>query len=143
MSSLNDIFSISGSALTAETMRLTTSASNMSNANVVTGSADDTYKARYPIFSTVQEQAVNQFNSQNLSGGVEVTDVYESTADPVKRYEPHHPQADKDGFVYAPNINSVGEMANIISASRSYEMSVNVLNTAKQLIQQTLRLGEG
>lgn len=138
--SLNNIFDISGSALVAETRRLTTSASNMTNANIVTGNPDDTYRAQYPVFTAVQEQA-QQGMSQNKPG-VQVSDVYESELDPVKRYEPGNPMADQDGFVYAPNINTVAEMANIISAARSYEMDVNVLHTAKQLIQQTLQLGD-
>lgn len=137
---LNTVFDISGSALVAETARLTTSASNMSNANVVTGSADSVYKAQYPVFSSVQEQAQHWMNDQTKAG-VKVSGVYESNADPVKRYEPNNPIADQDGFVYAPNVNSVSEMANIISASRAYEMDVNVLNLAKQLILKTLQLG--
>lgn len=139
--SLTNIFDISGSGLVAETKRMSTSASNMSNANVVTGSADDTYKAQYPIFTTVQQQAAQWMNNQT-KGGVGLSGTYESTADPVKRYEPSNPVADGDGFVYAPNISSTAEMANIISAARSYEMDVNVLSTAKQLIQKTLQLGE-
>ncbi|MCA0403546.1 MAG: flagellar basal body rod protein FlgC [Proteobacteria bacterium] len=138
--SLNHIFDISGSALAAETTRLKTSASNMSNANVVTGKAEDTYKAQYPIFKEVQEEAGLWLNG--LKQGVGVDGIYESTAEPVKRYEPHNPIADEQGFVYAPNINSVAEMTNVISASRAYEMDINVLNTTKQLIQRTLHLGE-
>ncbi|ARG99892.1 flagellar basal body rod protein FlgC [Legionella micdadei] len=138
--SLNNIFDISGSALVAETARLKTSASNMGNADVVTGSADEAYKAQYPIFTAIQEEAQQWMNQ--TKGGVAVSGIYESNADPVKRYEPNHPLADQDGFVYAPNINSVEEMANIISASRAYEMDVSVLNTTKQLIQRTLQLGE-
>ncbi|KTC85549.1 MULTISPECIES: flagellar basal body rod protein FlgC [Legionella] len=139
--SLNNIFDISGSALVAETARLKTSASNMSNADVVTGSADEVYRAQYPIFTAVQEEAQQWMDSQTKAG-VALSGVYESNTDAVKRFEPNHPLADKEGFVYAPNINSVEEMANIISSSRAYEMGVSVLNTTKQLIQRTLQLGE-
>lgn len=139
--SLTNIFDISGSALVAETKRLTASASNLTNANVAAGSADEVYKAQYPVFSTVQEQA-EQWVGDQVKGGVAVTGIYESNTEPVKRYEPNNPLADGDGFVYAPKINSVEEMANVISASRAYEMGVNVLNTAKQLIQKTLQLGQ-
>ncbi|CDZ78134.1 Putative proximal rod protein [Legionella massiliensis] len=139
--SLNNIFDISGSALVAETRRLTTSASNLTNANVVVGNPDDVYRAQYPIFTTVQQQAEHWMGDQ-VKAGVAVTGIYESQTEPVKRYEPNNPIADADGFVYAPKISSVEEMANVISASRAYEMGINVINTAKQLIQKTLQLGQ-
>lgn len=139
--SLNTIFDIAGSGLVAETARLTTAAGNMSNANVVTGSPDDTYRPQYPVFKTVQEQA-QQWMNDNISAGVEVSGYFQSTDDPIKRYDPNNPVADQDGYVYAPNVNSVAEMANIISASRAYEMNVSLLTTSKQLIQRTLQLGQ-
>lgn len=139
--SLNSVFDIAGSSLVAETRRLATSAGNMSNANVVTGNPNDTYRAQYPIFTTVQEQQ-QHWMSDNIAAGVEVTGTYESDSDPVKRYDPGNPMADQDGFVYAPNINTVAEMANIISASRSYEMGISLMSTSKQLIQRTLQLGQ-
>ncbi|MDI9819481.1 MULTISPECIES: flagellar basal body rod protein FlgC [unclassified Legionella] len=139
--SLNNIFDIAGSALVAETTRLTTSASNMSNANVVTGKPEDTYKAQYPVFRTVQDQA-QQWMDNQVKAGVEVTAIYESEAEALKQYEPSNPLADEQGFVYAPNINYVAEMANIISASRAFQMSLEMLNTTKQLIQRTLQLGQ-
>jgi flagellar basal-body rod protein FlgC len=139
--SLNNIFDISGSALVAETKRLTASASNLTNANVAVGNPDDAYRAQYPIFSTVQQQA-EQWIGDQVKQGVAISGIYESNVEPVKRYEPNNPIADGDGFVYSPKINSVEEMANVISAARSYEMGVSVLNTAKQLIQRTLQLGQ-
>ncbi|WP_392536968.1 flagellar basal body rod protein FlgC [Legionella sp. 227] len=139
--SLSAIFNIAGSALTAETARLTTSAENMSNANVESGNASEVYKAKYPIFKAVQEHA-NQWMGEQISGGVQLKGTYESTMDPIKRYAPDNPLADKQGFVYTPNVNYVEEMANVISASRSYQMDVELLNTTKQLMQRTLKLGE-
>ncbi|MCE0724059.1 MULTISPECIES: flagellar basal body rod protein FlgC [Legionella] len=138
---LSAIFNIAGSALTAETARLTTSAENMSNANVESGSVDEVYKAKYPIFKAVQEHA-NQWMGEHVSGGVQLKGTYESTLDPQRRYAPDNPLADKDGFVYTPNVNYVEEMANVISASRSYQMDVELLNTTKQLLLRTLKLGE-
>lgn len=137
---LSAIFNIAGSALTAETARLTTSAQNMSNANVESGNPEEVYKAKYPIFKAVQEHA-NQWMGEQISGGVQLKGTYESTLDPRKRYAPDNPQADKQGFVYTPNVNYVEEMANVISASRSYQMDVELLNTTKQLLQRTLKLG--
>lgn len=138
---LNTIFNIASSALVAETTRLTTSASNMSNANVVTGNPDDTYKAQYPVFKAAQEQA-QQWMDNEVKGGVEVAAIYESEAEPIQLYQPNNPLADENGFVYTPNVNYVEEMANIISASRAYQMDLEMLNTTKQLIQRTLQLGQ-
>ncbi|KTC88915.1 flagellar basal body rod protein FlgC [Fluoribacter dumoffii] len=139
--SLKAIFNIAGSALTAETARLSTSAENMSNANVESGNASEVYKAKYPIFKAVQEHA-NQWMGEQISGGVQLKGTFESSSDPVKRYAPDNPIADKDGFVYTPNVNYVEEMANVISASRSYQIDVELINTTKQLMQRTLELGE-
>ncbi|KTD63864.1 flagellar basal body rod protein FlgC [Legionella spiritensis] len=140
--SLNAIFDIAASGLSAETTRMTATASNMTNANVVSGNPDAVYKPVYPIFSAIQQQATLAIE-QKISGGVEVTDMFQSNADPVQRYEPNNPLADKDGFVYAPNINHVEEMANMISASRAYQVNLEMISTTKQLMQRTLQLGEG
>ncbi len=139
--SLNSVFDIASSSLVAETARLKTSASNMSNANVVTGNPDDTYRAQYPVFTSVQENEQAWMSSQ-AKAGVAVTGIYESETEPVKRYEPNNPVADKDGFVYAPNVNYVEETVNAISAGRAYQMSLEMLNRTKQLIQRTLQLGQ-
>lgn len=137
---LTAIFDMAGSAMTAETERLSTSASNMSNANVEASSPDEVYKAKYPIFKSIQENA-NQWMGEQMGGGVRLAGIYESQADALKRYEPNNPMADQKGFVYTPNINYVEEMANVISASRSYQMNVELLSTTKQLMQRTLQLG--
>ncbi len=139
--SLNAIFDIAGSAMVAETARLKTSAGNMSNANIDAGSPEDVYKAKYPIFKAVQNNA-NQWIGEQMQGGVQLKGIYESEAEPIKRYEPNNPVADANGFVYTADINTVEEMTNVISASRSYEMNIEMLNTTKQLMQRTLQLGE-
>lgn len=139
--SLTTIFDIAGSAMTAETVRLKTSASNMSNANVEVGNPDDVYQPKYPIFKAVQEHA-NQWMGDQVKAGVQLNGIYESDAEPTKRYAPNNPIADADGFVYTSNVNYVEEMANVISASRSYQMNIELLNTTKQLMQRTLQLGE-
>lgn len=136
--SLGSVFQIAGSGMTAESRRLEASAGNMANANVVAGNPDDVYKPQYPVFKAVQNQA-NHFMNEKMIAGVEVTGVYESEADPIQHYEPNNPLADADGFVYAPNISTVEEMANMISASRSYQINIEMLNTAKQLMQHTLQ----
>ncbi|TAL58760.1 MAG: flagellar basal body rod protein FlgC [Legionella sp.] len=139
--SMNSIFDIAGSAMTAETARLTSSAGNLSNANVESSSPDAVFKPKYPIFQAVQENA-NQWMGDQVKAGVQLKGIYESEAEPNHRYDPNHPMADDKGFVYTPNINYVEEMANVISASRSYQMDIEMINTTKQLMQQTLRLGE-
>ncbi len=139
--SLNTVFDIAGSALSAETVRFSASVENMSNSNVTTGTPEKVYQPKYPIFQTIQESQ-NQWMGDQIKAGVQVKGMYQSDIEPSKRYEPNNPIADAKGFVYTTNINYVEEMANVISASRSYQMNIELLNTAKQLMQQTLQLGE-
>lgn len=138
--SIENIFNISASAMTAQQLRLTSTASNLSNADVATNSADTAYKARYPVFSAVQSAVTDAMEQQ--TAGVQVDGMYESPAEIRKQYQPGHPRADQDGFVYYSNVNTVEEMTNLISASRSYEMNAQVLNTAKSLMLRTLQLGQ-
>ncbi len=139
--SLNTVFDIAGSALSAETVRFSASVENMSNSNVTAGTPEEVYQPKYPIFQTIQESQ-NQWIGDQIKAGVQVKGMYQSEIEPSKRYEPNNPIADTNGFVYASNINYVEEMANVISASRSYQMNIELLNTAKQLMQRTLQLGE-
>ncbi len=110
-------------------------ASNLANADAVSGTADGAYKARLPMFKASADAGSPD------AAGVQVLGVVESQAPADKRYEPGHPLADADGYVYAPNVNVVEEMVNMISASRSYQSSVEVMNTAKELASRTLTLG--
>lgn len=139
--SLGVIFDIAGSALTAETARLSASAANMGNAGVESNSPDTVYKAQYPVFKAIQESA-NQWAGEQTKAGVQLQGSYESTSEPRKQYSPSNPMADANGFVYSPNIDYVSEMANVISSSRSYQMNLELVNATKQLIQRTLQLGE-
>jgi flagellar basal-body rod protein FlgC len=129
------IFDIAGSALSAQSVRLNATASNLANANNVAGSADAVYQAREPVFATVMD-------ASGQPAGVRVTDVQTDTAAPQKLYQPGHPLADADGYVYAPSVNVVEEMVNMISASRSYQSNVEVFNTVKDLTMRTLSLGK-
>jgi len=140
--SLGNIFEIAGSGMRAEAKRMETSAGNLANAGVESGSPDDVYKAQYPIFKAVQDKANHFMNNDKPISGVEVAGIYESEEDPIQRYEPHNPLADENGLVYTPNISTVEEMANMISASRAYQVNIEMMSTAKQLIQRTLQLGE-
>jgi flagellar basal-body rod protein FlgC len=130
------IFDVASSAMSAQSTRLNTVASNLANADAVAGSPDAVYKARLPVFkSLIDPQSPD-------AAGVGVTGIVESTAAPDKRYQPGHPLADAEGYVYTPNVNVVEEMVNMISASRSYQSSVEVMNTAKELAMRTLTLGK-
>jgi len=139
--SLTDIFSITASALSAQSVRLNTTASNLANVDAVAGSAEEVYKARHPIFKSFMISG-GQFSNNPAAMGVKVTEIYESTAEAQIRHQPDHPLADENGNVYMSNVNMIEEMTNMIEASRSYQTNVQLANTAKQLIQQTLQLGK-
>ena len=136
--SLFRIFDVAGSGMSAQSVRLNTIASNMANANTTNGDATKVYRAKQPVFSTVLQGA----EADPASSGVEVTRIVESDKPLEKRYEPQNPLADKEGYVYQPNVNLVEEMTNMISASRSFQNNVEAMNTAKQMMLATLRLGE-
>jgi len=133
------IFDIAGSGMNAQSLRLNLVASNISNANSVSSSLNQVYKSRQPVFAA---ELKNLMDQQNGSSKVNVLGVVESDAPAVMEYAPNHPMADKDGYIYKPNVNTVEEMANMMSASRSYQDNVEVMNTAKQMILQTLRMGK-
>jgi flagellar basal-body rod protein FlgC len=129
------IFDVAGSAMTAQSVRLSTVASNLANADSVAGTPEGVYRAKQPIFSAEPVAA------DPALAGVTVTSVIESSAAPLKRYEPGHPLADAQGYVYAPDIDPVAQMVDMISASRSYQANVEVFNTAKELAVATLGMG--
>lgn len=145
--SLMNVFDIAGSGMSAQTVRLNTTSSNIANAESVSSNTDETYRAREPIFKAQLQSAMSShpfdFSANQLSAGagVNVQGVVESDAPLQMRYEPHHPMADEDGYVAYPNVNVVEEMANMISASRSYQTNVDVMSAAKQMMQQVLSLG--
>jgi len=135
---LFNIFNISGSAMSAESLRLNTTASNLANAQSIGGSENSTYRAKSPVFAAM----MNSLQGDNVSYGVEMKGIVESNTPLETRYQPEHPMADENGNIYLPNVNVVDEMANMISASRAYQSNVEVLNTSKQLMLATLRLGQ-
>ncbi len=137
--SLFNVFNISGSALHAQTVRLNTTASNLANAEAASSSVGGTYRARQPVFQTV---LYGGGVGDESSAGVGVADIVESEAPLRKEYRPEHPLADEDGYVFLPNVNPVDEFANMISASRSYQSSIEVVDASKQMLLRTLALGE-
>jgi len=138
------IFDVAGMGMSAQTVRLNTIASNMANASSVSSSMNETYRSRQPVFETVMGSSLEQdsFNESNYqTAGVQVTGIVESSKPLEQKYDPNHPKANADGYIFLPNVNMVEEMANMISASRSYQTNVQLLNTAKQMMQETIRLG--
>ncbi len=138
MSALS-VFDIAGSGMNAQSLRLNLVASNIANANSVSSSMDDVYKSRQPIFAA---QLSNVMDKNSAAAGVDVKGVVESEAPGIMEYAPNHPMADDTGYIYKSNVNTIEEMANMMSASRSYQNNVEVFNTSKQLILQTLRMGQ-
>lgn len=130
------IFAISGSALMAQTQRMNVSASNLANADSIISTSGQAYRAKQVIFQ------VDDKGYQNSIAGVKVSQVIEDPAPMNLVYEPNHPLADEKGYIQKPNVDPVAEMVNTISASRSYQANVEVINTAKSLMLKTLTLGQ-
>lgn len=137
--SLFNVFSISGTGMSAQSVRLNTTASNIANADSVSSSIDQTYRARHPVFAAEMQKAAA---GQNESVGVQVLGVVESNKPLTVEYAPDHPMADGEGYIYKPNVNVIEEMTNMISASRSYQTNVQLAESAKNMLNKTLTLGQ-
>ncbi|MGF1758324.1 flagellar basal body rod protein FlgC [Photobacterium sagamiensis] len=137
--SLFNIFNVTGSAMSAESVRLNTTSSNLANANSVSSSAEETYKARHPIFAAALQNAGAQ---RQESVPVQVLGIVESQKPLSAEYNPQHPMANAEGYIYKPNVNVMEEMANMISASRSYQSNVQVADASKQMLMSTLQMGK-
>jgi flagellar basal-body rod protein FlgC len=133
--SLFNVFNISGSAMSAQSQRLNTVASNLANADSVTSSNGQPYKAKQVVFSAVASQAP-------AVSGVKVDKVIEDNAPGKVVYDPKHPMADEKGYVTMPNVNVTEEMVNMISASRAYQNNVETMNAAKTMLLKTLTIGQ-
>ncbi|HEY6133099.1 MAG TPA: flagellar basal body rod protein FlgC [Rubrivivax sp.] len=134
------IFDVSGSAVSAQSQRLNVVASNLANADTVAGTDGQAYKARQVVFRTELMGAGGTLGA-DASAGVRVSTVTEDTTPGRRVHDPKHPGADGDGYVTYSNVNAVEEMVNMISASRSYQNNVEVMNTAKSLLLKTLQMG--
>jgi flagellar basal-body rod protein FlgC len=133
--SLFSVFSIAGSALTAQSARLNTTASNLANADSVAGADGQAYRAKQVVFKATPVDSGGGL-------GVRVTQVVESAAPLRMTFDPTSPAANADGYVAMPNVNVVEEMVNMISASRAYQNNAEVMNTAKSLMLKTLAIGQ-
>ncbi|MFT2091440.1 flagellar basal body rod protein FlgC [Paraglaciecola sp. 2405UD69-4] len=138
--SLFNVMDIASTGMSAQSIRLNTTASNVANANSVSSSYEDTYKARHPVFAAEMQRASQE---QSAGSKVSVLGVVESTKPLQIEYSPGHPMADSDGYIYKPNVNVVEEMADMMSASKAYETNVQVADTTKRIFRNVLRLGQG
>ncbi|MES4611900.1 MAG: flagellar basal body rod protein FlgC [Ewingella sp.] len=139
--SFADIYKVSGSGMTAQTLRLNTVASNLANAESPAASADSVYQARSPVFAAIYNNSEHEEGDHLASASVQVADIVKSGGF-VRRYEPNHPLADADGNVYYPDVNVVEQMADMMSASRNFETNVDVMNNVKSMQQSVLKLGD-
>jgi len=136
--SLLNVFQVSSSAMTAQSMRLNTVASNLANADSIVGADGQPYRAKQVVF-----EAAPMGGNGAVAQGVRVREIVDSAAPPRMVYDPRNPAADENGYVAFSNVNPVEEMTNMISASRAYQTNVEVMNTAKSLMLRTLQIGQG
>ena len=137
--SMLKIFDVAGSAVSAQSQRLNVVASNLANADTVAGPDGQAYKARQVTFQT---ELMGQTANDPTAAGVRVSTIAEDQTPGRKVHDPKHPSADADGYVTYSNVNAVEEMVNMISASRSYQNDIEVMNTAKSLLLKTLQVGQ-
>lgn len=140
--SFDSIYRIAGSAMNAQTVRLNTVASNLANADSAAASAEDVYQARKPVFAAVYENGELTRGAGMGGAYVQVLDVVTAGREPDRRYEPDNPLANRDGYVFYSAVNEIEEMTDMMSASRSFETNVEVLNRIKGMQQGLLKLGE-
>jgi len=138
---LKNIFSIAGTALSAQTIRMNTTASNLANAGSVSPTEAEAYRAKRPVFRALVDQA--DLNAGfNTLGGVKVKEVVDSTEPVRKVHDPGNPEANDEGFVFLSNVNEVTEMVEMVAASRSFQNNVEVVTTARQLMMRTLDISK-
>jgi len=133
------IFDVAGSAVSAQSQRLNVVASNLANADTVAGPDGSPYKARQVVFQTALMGAAGQ---RDTNAGVRVSTITEDNTPGRRVHDPKHPSADAQGYVTYSNVNAVEEMVNMISASRSYQNNIEVMNTARSLLLKTLQVGQ-
>jgi flagellar basal-body rod protein FlgC len=135
------IFDVAGSAVSAQSQRLNVVASNLANADTVAGPDGGAYKARQVVFQTAM-MGIAGARDANANAGVRVSTITEDNTPGRRVHDPKHPSADAEGYVTYSNVNAVEEMVNMISASRSYQNNIEVMNTARSLLLKTLQVGQ-
>ena len=137
--SFENIMSISGGAMDAQTARINLAASNIANADTVDSTPEAAFKAKRAVFKTILEDEVYR-GADAVAGGVKVSEIAEDDAINPSRYDPNHPLANEEGFVFGSNVNVMTEMVDIQAASRSFESAVEASNTAKRLMMRTIEM---
>ena len=138
MSDIKNIFDISGRAMSAQLLRLNTVASNLANANNVSGSAEDAYRAIKPVFETKYAESFEQSGVAT----VDAVNVMAINRQPEKVFMPEHPKADNDGFIYNAAVNVEEEMVEMLEASRQYQNNIEVISTLRALMMRTIQMGK-
>ena len=136
--SLMDAISVGASGLTAQRKRLEVLVSNLVNANTTQPAGKEPFRRKDVVFSASNPQLTFGGAFEDAAQGVEISNIVTDRSEPIRRYEPGHPNADKDGYVSYPNVNPMEEMVNILSATRSYEANLQAVNMAKDMQQKTL-----
>lgn len=139
--SLDRIMDIAGSGLNAQLVRMNTTASNIANSSVVSGSAAEAFRGKRPVFQTILDQTMSQANSQ-ANGGVRVDRIIDDKRPLKEIYNPSHPLASESGYVWGSNVNEVEEMIDMLDSSRGYQNNVEVIKTAKDLMLRTLEISK-
>ena len=141
--SLFKTFDIAASGVSAQSQRLNATASNLANAESAAGPDGRAYRARQVVFqtATLDARGRSSMGGKDAAAGIKVKSVIEDTSAPRRVHDPKHPLADETGYVTLPNVNVAEEMVNMLSASRSYQSNLEVMNTAKSLLLKTLTLG--
>lgn len=132
------VFDTAGSGMTSQRLRMNLTSSDLANADTVSSSEGETYRARQPVFEAMYDKARN---GGQVSTGVKMREVVESDAPLQRQYDPNHPMANDEGYIFRPNVNPMEEMANLISSQRSYESNLEAFNAAKQMYTRTLQMG--
>ena len=137
--SLGGVFDIAGQGMSAQSIRLNTTASNLANAQAASSNTDEVYRARHPVFSTIHQNLMaggtGFIQGDEQGTGLQVGDIVESDQPLQRRYEPNHPKADEDGYVFYPNVNVVEELVSMIGTQRAYEMNSKAISVGDQMLQ--------
>ena len=136
---LDDIMSVAGAALEANTVRMNLAVSNLANAEGMAGNEGDAFKAKRAVFWTILEDEVDKKRGE-VSGGVRIQEIIEDNTSHTVSFDPNHPDANEEGYVYLSNVNAMNELVEMTAAARSFETNVEALNTAKQLMLRTVEL---
>ena len=136
--SFERLMSIAGTGMSAQLVRMNTTASNLANAGVVAGTDQGAFRAKRPVFQSLLDNAM--LGKESFEGGVRVDSIIDDPK-PVKQvFEPNNPLADEDGYVFASNVNEIEELIEMMDASRAYQNNIEVISTAKQLMSRTLEV---